>query len=122
MFRIMCKSKIHRATVTKADLHYEGSIGIDKDLMAAANLYPGEIVQVVNITNGSRFETYVIEEPHGSGAIGLYGAAAHLGRAGDLVIILSSILVEEREAASLRLRTVYVDAANKPVAKEPCTK
>ena len=119
MLRIMCKSKIHRATITKADLHYEGSIGIDKALIAAADLYPGEIVQVVNINNGSRFETYVIEEPEGSGTIGLYGAAAHLGKEGDLVIILSSLLVAENEARSLQLKTVYVDRQNRLVSQKP---
>jgi len=118
MLRIMCKSKIHRATITKADLHYEGSIGIDMALVEAADLYPGEIVQVVNINNGSRFETYVIEEPHGSGTIGLYGAAAHLGKAGDLVIILSSGLVADNEARSLKLKTVYVDRQNRPVSRK----
>ena len=89
MLRMMCKSKIHRARITKADLHYDGSIGIDKLLMKRADIYPGEIVQVVNVNNGSRFETYAIEEKAGSGIIGLYGAAAHLGKVGDLVIILS---------------------------------
>lgn len=119
MLRIMCKSKIHRATITKVDLHYEGSIGIDKALIAKAGLYPGEIVQVVNINNGSRFETYIIEEPSGSGTIGLYGAAAHLGNAGDLIIILSNAFVEDKKAKSLKLKTVYVDSQNRPVSKKP---
>jgi aspartate 1-decarboxylase len=109
----MCKSKIHRAKITKSDLHYEGSIGIDKDLLKAANIYPSEIVQVVNINNGSRFETYVIEEPSGSGTIGLYGAAAHLGKADDLVIILSNCLVDDEHARSLRINTVKVDGNNR---------
>ena len=74
----MCKSKIHRATITKADLHYEGSIGIDKLLLKAADIKPGEIVQVVNINNGSRFETYAIEEKSGICTIGMYVASAHL--------------------------------------------
>lgn len=111
----MCKSKIHRATVTKVDLHYEGSIGIDKDLIKAANILKNEIVQVVNINNGNRFETYVIEEPSGSGTIGLYGAAAHLGKAGDLVIILSNGLMAEEEALALKLKAVHVDANNRIV-------
>ena len=118
MLRIMCKSKIHRATITKVDLHYEGSIGIDKDLLTAADIYPGEIVQVVNVNNGSRFETYAFEEPAGSGTIGLYGAAAHLGNAGDLVIILSNGLMEESKARALKLKTVYVDAQNRIVHKK----
>lgn len=113
----MCKSKIHRATITKVDLHYEGSIGIDKDLLKASNIYPGEIVQVVNINNGSRFETYTIEEPAGSGIIGLYGAAAHLGNAGDLVIILSYGYIEDEKARVLKLNAVRVDNNNRIVKK-----
>ena len=109
----MCKSKIHRARITKVDLHYEGSIGIDKDLLKAINIYQDEIVQVVNINNGSRFETYVIEEAAGSGVIGLYGAAAHLGKVGDLVIILSNALVEDAHAKGMKLTAVKVDKNNK---------
>lgn len=112
MIRLMCKSKIHRARITKVDLHYEGSIGIDKDLLKASNIYPGEIVQVVNINNGSRFETYVIEEAAASGAIGLYGAAAHLGKVGDLVIILSNCLVDDKDAKKLKLIAIKVDEKN----------
>ena len=112
MLRIMCKSKIHRATITKVDLHYEGSIGIDKTLLEGADICPGEIVQVVNINNGSRFETYAIEESAGSGSIGLYGAAAHLGKAGDLVIILSNCLVEDKDAKGLKMKVVRVDPDN----------
>ena len=108
----MCKSKIHRVKITKVDLHYEGSIGIDADLLNASNIYPGEIVQVVNINNGSRFETYAIEEAAGSGEIGLYGAAAHLGKVGDLVIILSNCLVDEKDAMNLKLIAVKVDNKN----------
>ncbi|MDD5136073.1 MAG: aspartate 1-decarboxylase [Candidatus Omnitrophica bacterium] len=114
MLRIMCKSKIHRASITKVDLHYEGSIGIDKKLLKLADICPGEIVQVVNINNGSRFETYAIEEAAGSGRIGLYGAAAHLGKAGDLIIILSNCLVEDKKAASLKMKVVRVDSKNQP--------
>jgi aspartate 1-decarboxylase len=113
MLRIMCKSKIHRATITRSDLHYNGSIGIDKNLLKASNIYPGEIVQVVNINNGARFETYAIEEPAGSGTIGLYGAAAHLGKPGDLVIILSYGLVDDAEAKSIKLIAIKVDNRNK---------
>jgi len=115
MLRIMCKSKIHRVTVTKADLHYEGSMGIDKNLLEAANIYPGEIVQVVNINNGSRFETYAVEEAAGSGLIGLYGAAAHMGKVGDLVIILSNCLVEENEAKKVKIKVVKVGPNNQPI-------
>ena len=109
----MCKSKIHRATITKSDLHYNGSIGIDKDLLKASNIYPSEIVQVVNINNGARFETYAIEEPSGSGTIGLYGAAAHLGKPGDLVIILSYGLMNDAKAKNAKLITIKVDNKNK---------
>ena len=108
----MCKSKIHRATITKVDLHYEGSIGIDKNLLEAANIYTNEIVQVVNINNGSRFETYAIEEKAGSGTIGLYGAAAHLGKVGDLVIILSYGYFEDNIAKKLKMIAVNVDDDN----------
>jgi aspartate 1-decarboxylase len=113
MLRMMCKSKIHRATITKSDLHYNGSIGIDKKLLKASNIYSNEIVQVVNINNGARFETYAIEEPAGSGIIGLYGAAAHLGNPGDLIIILSYGLIDDAEAKVLKLITVKVDNNNK---------
>ncbi len=114
MLRMMCKSKIHRVKVTKAELHYEGSMGIDKDLMKRADIYSGEIVQVVNINNGSRFETYAVEEPSGSGVIGLYGAAAHLGKVGDLVIVLSYGLVEDKKAKGLNMKVVHVDSHNHP--------
>lgn len=114
----MCKSKIHRARITKVDLHYEGSIGIDKKLLKAANIYSNEIVQVVNIDNGARFETYVIEELAGSGEIGLYGAAAHLGKVGDLVIILSYGLIHGGKAKDLKLTAVMVDSKNRLI-KQP---
>ena len=113
MLRIMCKAKIHRAKVTKVELHYDGSIGIDKDLLDASGILPNEIVQVVNINNGARFETYVIKEPSGSGTIGLYGAAAHLAKVGDLVIILSNALMDDRNARKLKLNAVRVDQKNR---------
>ena len=115
MIRIMCKSKIHRATITKVDLHYEGSIGIDKTLLKKSDICPGEIVQVVNINNGTRFETYAIEEAAGSGNIGLYGAAAHMGKAGDLVIILSNCLLEDLKAKNLKMKVVHVNPKNQPI-------
>ncbi|MFH0764289.1 MAG: aspartate 1-decarboxylase [Candidatus Omnitrophota bacterium] len=120
MMRMMCKSKIHRAVLTKVDLHYEGSIGIDKNLLEIADIHPGEIVQVVNVNNGARFETYAIEEKAGSGEIGLYGAAAHLGKAGDIAIILSYALVEDKEAKSMKVRVVRVGQNNKPVKSQAC--
>ena len=113
MLRFMCKSKIHRATIKKCDLHYSGSIGIDKDLLDASDILPNEMVQVLNVNNGERFETYAIEEPAGSGAIGLYGAAARLGKAGDLVIILSYGLAEKKEASGAGINVVRVDAGNR---------
>lgn len=119
MLRLMCKSKIHRATITKVDLHYEGSIGIDSSILKAADIYPGEIVQVLNITNAARFETYAIEEVAGSGTIGLYGAAAHLGKPGDLIIILSYGVADDKTARKMRLSPVYVDSSNK-IVKRSC--
>jgi len=109
----MCKSKIHRVKITKVDLHYEGSIGIDGALLKKADIYPCEIVQVVNINNGARFETYAIEEKAGSGEIGLYGAAAHLGKVGDLIIIFSYGLVEDKKAGKIGMKVVRVDAGNR---------
>ena len=110
MFRTMFKSKIHRATVTQADLHYVGSVTVDADLMDAADLLPGEQVHIVDITNGARLETYVIEGPRGSGVIGINGAAAHLVHPGDLVILISYAQVDDAEARSFRPRVVHVDA------------
>lgn len=113
MLRMMCKAKIHRARVTKVNLHYEGSIGIDKALLKASDIYPNEIVQVVNINNGARFETYVIEESADSGEIGLYGAAAHMGKVGNLIIILSYALMDDKHAKKLRMKVVRVGSNNK---------
>jgi aspartate 1-decarboxylase len=113
MFRTMLKSKLHRVTVTQADLNYVGSVTIDADLMAAADLLPGEQVAIVDINNGSRLETYVIEGPRGSGVIGINGAAARLVHAGDLVIIISYCTVTDAEARSLRPKVVFVDADNR---------
>ena len=102
MLRTMFKSKIHRATVTQADLHYVGSVTVDADLMDAADLLPGELVHIVDITNGARLETYVIEGERGSGVIGINGAAAHLVHPGDLVILISYAQVDDAEARALR--------------------
>lgn len=117
MLRIMCKSKIHRVRITKTKVHYEGSIGIDKSLLVKADIYPGEIVQVVNLNNGARFETYAIEEKAGSGSIGLYGAAARLGKAGDLIIIFSYGLTEDSKAGNLKMKVVRVDSKNRPLLR-----
>lgn len=115
MLRTMFKSKIHRATVTQADLHYVGSVTIDRDLLDAADLLPGELVHIVDIDNGARLETYVIEGER-SGVIGINGAAAHLVHPGDLVIIISYAQVDDAEARALRPQVVHVDRENRIVA------
>jgi len=115
MMRIMMKSKIHRATVTQADLDYVGWIGIDRDLMDAADLLEGEKVTIADITNGARLETYVIPAPRGSGIITINGAAAHLVDAGDLVIIISYGMFDDAEARTLKPTVVHVDEKNRPV-------
>jgi aspartate 1-decarboxylase len=117
MLRTMFKSKIHRATVTQADLHYVGSVTIDADLLDAADLLPGELVHIVDVTNGARLETYVIEGERGSGVIGINGAAAHLVHPGDLVIVISYAQVADAEARALRPRVVHVDRENRIVAQ-----
>ncbi|MFH8484127.1 aspartate 1-decarboxylase [Streptomyces longisporoflavus] len=109
MLRTMFKSKIHRATVTQADLHYVGSVTIDADLLDAADLLPGELVHIVDITNGARLETYTIEGERGSGVIGINGAAAHLVHPGDKVIIISYAQVDDAEARTLRPKVVHVE-------------
>ncbi|HEX5566957.1 MAG TPA: aspartate 1-decarboxylase [Streptomyces sp.] len=115
MLRTMFKSKIHRATVTEADLHYVGSVTVDADLMEAADLLPGELVHIVDITNGARLETYVIEGRRGSGVIGINGAAAHLVHPGDLVILISYAQMDDAEARTFRPSVVHVDADNRIV-------
>jgi len=109
----MLKSKIHRATITEADLNYEGSLTIDSRLMEAADLLPFEQIMVYNISNGSRFDTYVIEGEKGSGSICLNGAAARKGAPGDLIIIASYGLFSEDEIAKGKSVLVWVDAKNK---------
>ncbi|WP_294073828.1 aspartate 1-decarboxylase [Sphingomonas sp.] len=111
--RIMMKAKIHRATVTQADLHYVGSVTIDADLLDAADLLEGEQVAIVDITNGARLETYVIPAPRGSGIIGINGAAAHLVHPGDLVIIMNYALYDEAELKDREPRVVHVDDQNR---------
>lgn len=108
----MLSGKIHRATVTQADLHYVGSVTIDVDLMEAADLLEGEQVHIVDIDNGARLETYAIAGARGSGVIGINGAAAHLISPGDLVIIMSYRHLDDRELASFVPRVVHVDSAN----------
>src|SRR5215203_2026799 len=113
MMRNMFKSKIHRATVTQADLHYVGSVTIDEDLMEAADLLPGEQVAIVDITNGARLETYVIPGQRGSGVIGINGAAAHLVHPGDLVILISYAQMDDATARRYIPRVVHVDTGNR---------
>src|SRR3954451_187561 len=115
MFRTMLKSKIHRATVTQADLNYVGSVTIDADLMEAAELLPGEQVAIVDCNNGARLETYVIEGPRGSGVIGINGAAARLVHEGDVVIVASYCSVSDAEARELKPAVVFVDTDNRIV-------
>jgi aspartate 1-decarboxylase len=108
----MFKSKIHRARVTQADLHYVGSVTISGELMEAADLLPGEKVDIVDIDNGNRLSTYVIEGPRDSGVIGINGAAARLISPGDLVIIIAYATVTDAEARELKPRVVFVDERN----------
>lgn len=115
MWRYMFKSKIHRATVTEADLNYEGSITIDKTLMDAADILPYERVQVININNGTRAETYVIEGEADSGVICLNGGIARLAQIGDLIIIVSYAMMTGEESAYLKPLVINVDAENKIV-------
>jgi aspartate 1-decarboxylase len=112
MQRTICKGKIHRATVTQANLNYVGSITIDQNLLDAADIYPYEKVQVVNVTNGARLETYTIAGARGSGVICLNGAAARLVAEGDMVIIISYGQYDEKETRALEPRIVFVDADN----------
>ncbi|CAM2882783.1 aspartate 1-decarboxylase [Skermania piniformis] len=112
MYRTMMKSKIHRATVTHADLHYVGSVTVDQDLLDAADLLEGEQVAIVDITNGARLETYVIAGERGSGVIGINGAAAHLVHPGDLVILIAYAMLDAAELAAYQPRVVFVDEHN----------
>ena len=111
--RTMMAGKIHRATVTEADLDYEGSITLDPDLMDAAGILPYEQVHVLDVTNGARLETYAILGERGSGEVCINGAAAHLVGKGDLVIIVAYQQLHEEDAAALKPRVVFVDAANR---------
>ncbi len=113
MFRTMCKSKIHRATITGAELDYPGSLTVDRDLMEAADILPYEKVQVVNVNNGSRLETYVKEGERGRGDIRLNGAAARLGQTGDLVIIISYAAMDDKEIHDHHPIVVQVDRQNR---------
>ena len=113
MLRTMMKSKIHRATVTQADLHYVGSVTVDEDLLDASDILPGELVHIVDIDNGARLETYTIAGERGSGVIGINGAAARLVHPGDLVILIAYAQMETAEAKAYEPNVVFVDADNK---------
>ena len=115
MFIEVCKSKIHKATITEANLQYVGSISIDEDLMDAANLIENEKVQVVNLNNGERLETYVIKGVRGSGSICLNGAAARKAEVGDVVIIISYASMDFEEAKKFKPWLVFPDSANRVV-------
>jgi aspartate 1-decarboxylase len=115
MMRVILRSKIHRATVTQADLHYVGSVTVDEDLMEAADLLPCEQVAIVDVTNGNRLETYVIAGARGSGVIGINGAAAHLVHPGDLVILMAFGTMADEEARAFQPRVVHVDERNRVV-------
>lgn len=113
MFRNIFKSKLHRATVTEANLHYVGSITIDQDLMDAADIFVNEKVQVVNNNNGARLETYVIPGPRGSGVICLNGAAARHAQPGDKIIIITYAMIDDKEAKAFKPTVVFLGADNK---------
>jgi aspartate 1-decarboxylase len=113
MLITVMKSKIHQAVVTGTELHYDGSIAIDKTLMEAAKIYPNEMVQVLNLNNGSRMNTYVIEAEKDSGKVSLQGPAARLGHKGDIIIIISYCHIQPEEIASHQPITVKVDNKNK---------
>ena len=115
MQRIMLRSKIHRATVTEANLQYDGSLGVDSDLLDAADMLPNERIQFVNIANGARAETYIIEAPRGSGTICLNGAAARLGEPGDQIIIFAYCLLGDEQARAHQPIVVHVDDHNRVV-------
>ncbi len=117
----MFKSKVHRATVTQADLHYKGSLTLDRDLMDAAGMLDYEQVQVLNITNGARFTTYIIEGERGSGVVCLNGAAARLGEPGDLIIALTYAQMDAEEARQWRPTVVHVDERNRITSVEEGT-
>jgi aspartate 1-decarboxylase len=115
MIYTMMHGKLHRATVTEANLEYMGSITIDEDLMDAAGILPGERVQICNNNNGARLETYTIPGKRGSGVICLNGAAARMAAVGDIVIIIAYAQMDEKEARSFQPKVVMLDAHNKPM-------
>lgn len=119
MRRTMLGGKIHRATVTAANLDYEGSVTVDEDLLDASGILADEAVEVWNVTNGARLTTYALAGPRSSGVVCVNGAAAHLVQAGDLVIIANLVALDDAEARSWQPRTVFVDDANRVVERRP---
>ncbi|WP_394940212.1 aspartate 1-decarboxylase [Psychromicrobium sp. YIM B11713] len=115
MNRTMFKSKIHRATVTHANLHYVGSVTVDLDLLDAADILPGELVSIVDVNNGARLETYTIAGERGSGVLGINGPAAHLVHEGDLVILITYAQMTTEEARAYLPTVVHVNADNQVV-------
>lgn len=118
MWRAFCRAKIHRVTITEADLTYQGSLTLDTELMAAADLLPYEQVHVLNLSNGARLETYVIPGPAHSGTVCLNGAAARLGAKGDLAIVMAYTWLDEHELVGFRPKLVFVDEGNRVVRVE----
>ncbi|MDO5635474.1 MAG: aspartate 1-decarboxylase [Micrococcus sp.] len=116
MLRTMFHAKIHRATVTQADLHYVGSVTVDQDLLDAAGILPGELVSIVDVTNGARLETYTIPGDRGTGVIGINGAAARLIHPGDIVILIAYAQMDDAEARTFEPQVVHVDGDNKIVS------
>jgi aspartate 1-decarboxylase len=121
MLRTMCKGKIHRATVTEADVNYVGSLTIDENLMELSDILPYEEVHVLNVTNGQRMVTYAIIGERGSGVMCLNGAAARHGRPGDIIIVVAYGHYEDKEARSLKPMVVIVDENNRPIEHLPPT-
>jgi len=113
MQRVFLKGKIHQATITGSNLHYEGSLTIDRELMEAAGMLPYEKIEVYNITNGKRFSTYLIEGERGSGIIGVNGAAAHLAQPGDLIIVAAYAMIYEDELPGYKPKIVLLDSQNR---------
>jgi len=115
MLRMMCKSKIQKATVTETNLEYEGSISIDRNIMVKADILPYEMVLIVNLNTGARFETYAIPAGKNSGVIGLQGGAARLGEVGDKLIIISYAFIQEERAKVYKPKIVLLDEKNRPI-------
>lgn len=118
MLRWMCKSKIHGAVVTEKNVNYSGSIKIDAKLLKSADIVPNEMVMVINLNNGERFETYAISGEEGSGVIGLQGGAALLGNVGDKLIIISSCFIDNKEVKKHKPVFLFVDEKNRIIEKK----